>query len=196
MDMEMEDLSHLLSEPDPVLDAIMEDDEGDEGFSIFLQSPVKAVHRYKDNAAAPPGQLTLELKIPLEGSALSYKNSETNFKSGLAQALGLTVASIQKTGEPVQESGNTVVDFNVSAPLALARPRSSLLGSTCPPIAPHRSWTTLVTRRCRSLRRSSRQGRPFLLGAPGSWPWSRWARRRWPRTFAPQGRNLSRACQA
>jgi len=109
----MEDLSHLLSEPDPVLDAIMADDEGDADFSIFLQAPVKAVHRFKDKADAPPGQLTMELKLPLEGGALSYKNVESNFKSGLAQALGLSVANLQKAGEPVQEAGNTVVDFNV-----------------------------------------------------------------------------------
>merc|ERR1711981_285247 len=91
----------------------MADDEGDENFSIFLEAPVRAVHRFKDNSAAPPGQLTMELKLPLEGGALSYKNVENNFKSGLAQALGLTVASIQKAGEPVQEAGNTVVDFNI-----------------------------------------------------------------------------------
>ena len=115
----MEDLSHLLSEPDHALDAIMADDAGDEDFTIFLQAPVKAVHRYKDNAAAAPGQLTMELKLPLEGGALSYKNIESNFKSGLAQALSLTVASIQKAGEPVQESGNTVVDFNVSRAVSM-----------------------------------------------------------------------------
>merc|ERR1711871_1232205 len=56
------DLSYLLRHPDPVLDAIMADDEGDEAFSIFLEAPSRAVHRFK--GTGKPGQLTLELKTP------------------------------------------------------------------------------------------------------------------------------------
>jgi len=98
------DLSYLLRHPDPVLDAIMADDEGDEAFSIFLEAPSRAVHRFK--GTGKPGQLTLELKTP---KALYDPKKALQ---GLT-AFGLATSSFEVVGEPVQENGNTVVDFNV-----------------------------------------------------------------------------------